>query len=582
MNHVLGSDRVLIGASDVNAGVMEVNAGVMRLLTLCHAPRSIHAHAAHVAGATGTSIGQAEVVLEALRQEGLLRPISIGGGTRRGEPRPARITACGIPTADRPDVLRRALRDASSHVAATDGRVRCFVFDGSRNPVNGAASRRVVQEGAGDPHAAPVGVTYIGRDETVAIARVLAKEVGGAPVLRPAFASGSAGSQRNLLLSLTAGQAALMVDDDIRWTTWQSEHHQTGVVVAGHTDLRDHRFFASRAEALGAITEQQTNLFGIHEAFLGAGLGDMVGADTDVSQACGHVLALLDTAPDAAVRVTMTGLVGDSGFYCPFLQLFAEGSAKHAMWGSREVFVHALSSREVYRIANQVVVTHDTACMAGCLAVSNNELVPPFMWIGRNEDGVFGAALGAADPHALFAHLPWGVVHDSGREPAWPDGPPRSATQTRISEVLLGVISGLAGVRVLSGTGGMKRLVATLRDLGSASIGDFRTCLRELILHSRGRDLAKLQTVLATDPGAPEHWRVAAELYVATSIASLATPEFCCPHEFRRAGRSIEDDFRECQQYVAELGDLFEVWPHVWKCCQRLGTDEILGRARSL
>jgi hypothetical protein len=581
--HLLGADRALICSHELDAAALDVNAAVTQLLGLCRGARTIDEHAAHIHRITGGSLEQIREALGALRQTGLLRAINVRPVERARSTRKTTIMAVGIPSADRPHLLRRAIEDARVHTATEGRRVRCFVLDGSHRTESQHES-----EGARGPtrdqRNERLNVIHIRRHEATAIAHWLAKQLGDASPLwlAAALATGSAGSQRNLLLLLTAGQNALMVDDDIRWTIWQSALHRPGVVLGGHTDLRERRYFASRAAAVAAIEECRASLFAIHEEWLGSRLADIVDEQTDLSDACGHVLTLIKAVPTPCVRVTMTGLAGDSGFYCPYLQLLEEGPAKLALASSRDVFELALSSREVHRIATQVVITHDTACMAGCLAVSNMDLVPPFMWLGRNEDGVFGASLGAAYPNTLFGHVPWGIVHDSDRESAWPAGPAASALRSRLADVMLGIIRRASTARPASfPDSGMTRLARAFRDIGSLRLDEFRLFVRDIVLEARARQLAKLQTIIDNDPYCPEYWRRTVAAYISDSVASLATPDFFCPHEFRRPSQLLDDGFRECQRFISEFAHVLELWPNLWEHCRKLGPDELIHQARS-
>ncbi len=191
----------------------------------------------------------------------------------------------------------------------------------------------------------------------------------------------------------------------------------------GHDDLRRVEFFDSRVRALAfARAGGAVDVLASHQAVLGRGLHGLcrqAGADLETRFACGHLTRVLRDRRPLRVRLTFSGLAGDAGVHCPHGLLFARGQLRNRFGREPALLETALASREIVRVADRVIVTHDSACMTYCAGLANDELLSPFMPKGRNEDGVFGALLSYADATALSAHLPHGVIHDSIRPSAY-------------------------------------------------------------------------------------------------------------------------------------------------------------------
>ncbi len=491
----------------------------------------------------------------------------MGGDSRRSTP----ISAIGIPTADRPDIIGTAIADALDHVGRRGSPVRTFVLDGSRSADHQQQTRHRVESKSGGR------VAYVGPSQRAAGVARLARAGFSREMLESAVGRGSIGSQRNLLLLLGAGRGVLMTDDDVRWTTWRPPTYEPGLRLAGHSEPRAHRFFGTREEAVEGCDQQTADLdlLTLHEHLLGRAVGDLLDDQTDFSSACPHLLALLDDSRPLVVRVTMAGLAGDSGTYCPYLRLFADGEVRATLSRSQEAFDLALSSREIQRVASRTTVTHDPRCMAGCMAVDNTDLLPPFMWHGSNEDGLFGVMLAASDRSALFGHLACGVVHDSDRPSARDAGPILSATQTRLADLLL-VIARRASQRAIpdirTGLASLGRLCCEATDQPP---GEFQGFARDVLLDARGRQLLRLSHI-AEDQTYPPYWREAATRFRDECLDSMKDVSFFCPVEFKRANETTDGCLARVQSAIRRFGELLQTWPDLWDSARQIGTDGLL------
>ena len=305
-----------------------------------------------------------------------------------------------------PRIARTQLRALAAPAAHPDR--RRFAARGHRAANRGAASAI----GRATAHV----VEYAGPEEAAALrARLSAADVPDA-TLRFALKPGTTGANRNLAVLLSRGEHILLLDDDILCTPWTLHDAAPGVAVGGDEDLRTFDFFESRHDAVAAGRPSAVGLLDGHAELLGARLSNLAaGAEPiDLTTASADLLAGIDTGRGDRVRATFPGLAGDSGTSCPHLLLFASGALKSRLHDPA-AFAIALGSREVTRIAGRHVVTRLPNCMAGCMGLANDGVIPPFLSEGRNSDGLFGVMFHFADPTALFGHLRYGVVHDSAR-----------------------------------------------------------------------------------------------------------------------------------------------------------------------
>src|SRR5690349_20603533 len=147
------------------------------------------------------------------------------------------------------------------------------------------------------------------------------------------------------------------------------------------------------------------------------------------------------------------------------------------------------------------------------MGVSNQALVPPFLPNGGNEDGVFGLLMGAAVPTALFGHLSIGIHHDSARPPEYAGLTMKSARDSRLSDVLIGIVrqsvsEGLPG----NPESRLVRIGERLMEMAAMPAGELEAGVTDMTMQIR-RDGLEAAEQAADEPDCPEYWPAALGLY---------------------------------------------------------------------
>jgi len=440
------------------------------------------------------------------------------------------------------------------------------VVDGSQEPRNQIDTKRAVSAiAAATGHHAE----YVGPGEA---AEFRAKLASTAPAAR-LLSLGSAGANRNLLLLLTAGENILAIDDDVLCETWTPGGQGDSLAVTGHRQARIiTRFFPTRTAAFDAAHRHPANLLAAHEQLLGRELAVLIGGSphADLSEACSHVRTGLLKNQPLNVTATFSGIAGDAGTYCPYRLLFAPVPLRDQLCADGATFATAMASREVIRIAASAIVTHDCSCMATCMGLSNRTVLPPFPPRGRNEDGVFGIMLAASRPSTLFGHIPVGVLHDSARPSRRLANRIVSATESRLSDLLISVVRlcpSTTGQEPGAWTLSMSRVLA---GLGSMTRGALVDLVTDLTLEERRREMAHTDEA-ASDPRCPDFWRAALTEYRAQLASSISRPDFPLPCEFHDAGGG-RSGFQALQTFLASFGELAEGWTALWETARTMNT----------
>jgi hypothetical protein len=486
---------------------------------------------------------------------------------------PPPITTVGLITAGRPASARRALHSLVHHCEIHGRRPRFLVIDGSKEPADQAATSSAVSDAAA---ASGHHLEYVGPKEAQEFCTNLAVPTEIETLLSP----GSSGANRNLLLLMTAGEHVVTVDDDVVCESWAADGRDDGLALMGHQqELFEIAFFSNRATAFDTVARTAADLFAAHEALLGRSLPALIAGSlrsADLTGGCAHLRSALEEGRPLVVRATFAGLAGDAGVYCPYRLLFSAGPLRRLLLESPLTFETAMTSREAARIVRTNVVTHDCGCMAPCMGVANREVVPPFMPIGRNEDGVFGAMLAAFDAATLFGHVPVGVLHDSNRPSERPTGPILSATASRLSDLIISVVIRSRFFRTSTGDGWLREMGQRFIELAELGSRDLAAFVTETTVKERGLELAQIAEVIGGG-NCPEHWRDALTRYRDQLGASLATEAFFLPSEFHGFG-TVEKGFLALQAFMLSFGRLVACWPDLWSAARTVNLNT--GRLR--
>lgn len=543
-----------------NLVVHELGPVVGAALGRCQGVRSLHDHIAH-AWTTGLSPSPTAVAdaVDSLVAYGLLRPLAAASQDEHtGHRSRGSLDTVAIITANRPLALSKALAHLRNNRPHP---FKVIVIDGS-GP-------------AGDTTTAGLGavkdsssVTYIDASAAARLRDGLASAGIPRAVVDFGLSPGGIGSGRNLALFLTAGRPLLMQDDDVVARLWTNDKAEDGLSLGGHTDERAWGFFESRSEVHASIRNVGGDILAAHDAALGLSLDELIrqSEHVDYEHACAHMVAALHSAENRTLRVTFAGLAGDAARYCSHGPLFLAGPTRQQLWDNEAQFARAISSREVTVIARRLTVTHDPACVGYCMGVDNTRLVPPFMPVGRNEDGVWGATLAYVDPHALYGHLPVGIRHDSARPSRYHE-PMASARQSRAADFLLFVVTRMAPATFATNPAArLRRLGRLFEEAGALPESDFKALVAEAKIGMMAQVLTQAEAV-ASDPACPQHWRQATEEYRRAFRESVVRPEYFLPIEF--ANDSL-DGFQRMQQFVADFGAFLTWWPEIWDAGQSM------------
>ena len=472
------------------------------------------------------------------------------------------ISTIGVTTADRPQLLERCLWSLTRQLSAHRTRARLIVVDASKNSRNESLGRATVSS---IRRATDHAISFIGRKEKLGLRQAL-RAFCDDSLLELAFQPGASGN-RNIILLLSSGEHVLFVDDDVVCDVWRPRSFRRAIALGGHIEQRSIAFYARRENVCEGLVPARVSLLDAHETVLGRTVRSLITSQSlavDTQRACGHLRKAARGLQPARVRLTFTGIAGDAGVTYPDRLLFSTGTWKAVLAGSRKSFDTAFKSREVCKVGNRYIVMHEFACMTGCLGFSNTSIAPPFLPVGRNEDGLFGATVSAIDLEVVACHLPYAVVHASARSPRLSGRRFPSAMETRFADLLISLIrSWVPGIRANDSRRRLIRVGEWLQHLAMLRKPDFVGVTSLATLRARQMELTLIESALADRDAYPTYWQRDLRSYQTMLLKNAGKARFQLPLEFHDA-RTIGAGYDELREFVRRAGELYVAWPTLW------------------
>lgn len=478
------------------------------------------------------------------------------------------ISTIGFVTCNRPHALSRSVESAIDNTIR-NGRDPEFVVMDDSDDRNGEWNKEAIQALT---DAAYVDLLYAGRAEKEEYARLLTSRSLASPeVVRfalfdPEGCNHTIGANRNALLLDTAGCLILSLDDDVMCQTLNSPTPGAGVRLSSR-HWQDFWFYPDRESALHEAQFVERDILAAHEAFLGRGIGDVIcdqQAEIDGAD-IGAQLLRSKISGNGKILVTMPGIVGDSGMAYSWPFLTARGETHCRLNASESSFRSALASKEVLKVSDRPTFDVSGLCMTTIIGLDNRDLLPPFMPVYRNEDGIFGAILAKCFDEEYSVHLPWAALHDAetGRD-YWPTSaffPPH------ICDVLPTCIDAHAKPVSRSRVRRLESLGQYLSDLGALPFPEFEQLMRVFALQQLSRLIVKLENALQEHLDAPGYWTEGVKQTIEVFQKAISNPASA---EGSDGIKKQDDHQRLSQRLVRQYGELLCAWPALVDCAKDL------------
>jgi hypothetical protein len=559
----VGEECVVFGVDPPCVVVLSCHS--RQVLQGCVGAKTLDAHRRHilVAGALEdpSRIGPS---LRELVAQGLLRRLdmcnlaALSSSTKHFVPGNLTI---GIPTADRPRALKRCLSSLLLHLERFGEAPQVLIVDGSKQASNEHANRQVVRD---FKKKTMIPITFIGTLEITEISGFVISRGFDPAVVRFALSGGFTGANRNVITLSTVGRKLLMVDDDVLVHPWCSDSADSGLAVYGHDPQEEVNVYSAYASAVAELRQADRSLTRAHEEVLGQTMQELASRhfpNVQLGSACPHLLDAIYSGVETSVGMSFSGIAGDSGSSCSYRTLLSSAPLQRLIEWHPELLPVALASRSIKRGVPRLTINHDTYCMTYCTGFDNRTFMPPFMPAGRNQDGVMGHIMKYCFPDAVSAHLPLGILHDSGRGNFEPCEIPR--VRARLCDYLIHLV---VQARAVHGPVGAEHRLINLgrvsNQVATAGGQAFKDYLLQAVLEG-----SLLQSRRAF-PGGHGMGATACkdelgQMYRASFIEAARNKSFWFPEELDAGLSDVDQAEKFLRRFLRDFGSLLVCWPEM-------------------
>jgi hypothetical protein len=474
-----------------------------------------------------------------------------------------------IPTSGNAQMVERAVRSFSKNMEHFGRKCSVLISDDSHDERRRSSCRQRVVALASETGCS---LFYAGIEEKRAFAQHLLRdsdippEVVDFALFGSSASSCKTGANRNAILLQTVGSKVLSVDDDTVCDPRVAPESSGDVVFTGHSATSAIWCFRDSVTALDFGVPAIVDVIGRHEECLGRGIGQLLleipfeERLVSAEGMCDHLLSSLFSGK-GTICATYHGSRGDSGCNSDFGLITNRAAAIRERIGSLgPEYDVCVSSRQIARQSLRTAIAHaECGSLSMGMGLDNASPLPPFMPIGRNQDGVFSALLGRVSDHQYVAHLPFTLAHIPYE--------PRSYAANRDSGVRLSDIVSHCLSTWNPNPGSHALLERTmqvgryLREIGSLPAGEFDGLINILMCTRVAHMIGAVDAILLAPGDLSPEWADDLERRRRVLRHAPDDPDFFVPTDVDAA--SGEERRRATQQLVASFGDVATWWPAI-------------------
>ena len=525
----------------------------------------------------GRQLDQTKRRLEELAQRGFLVTAQSLLEACRADPAPLPpIASIGITTRNRGGVLRRGLISHFENRRRYERSTGYVIIDDATDSESETRTRaellRLRRE-------FDVPIRYAGRAQRRRFAATLAVEAAVPADLVEFALAGlppcplTTGAARNSLLLATAGDRFVMVDDDSVCRLAPCPARQQGMALNSRRDPTEFWFFANPQTTLTQTAFVESDFLGLHETLLGRGVGECLPQAEDFASLDLHAAGPAFDARlrlwGGRVRASMAGVLGDSGIGSTGY-LFVDAASQKRLTRSEADYLAAVGSRQVLRSVRRTTISEGTSCIAVNLGLDNRSLLPPFLPVQRNSDGLFARTLRLCFRDGYLGYLPWVVWHDPERprqqdlEEYW-----RHVRRLRTADWVIHLLQASGAPYDGSGdAASLRRLGEQFEDWGSLDGADFEELLRQQVWRSVGSVFSSQSNSDA--PAAGEEFYARYRRKYADILRERVTErDYLLPSDLQQVGGQ-EEVYALGREIIRRFGELLQAWPEVYSAAVRL------------
>lgn len=484
----------------------------------------------------------------------------------RSESKLNMISVIGIPTCDRPKSFKRCIESYINNFIQYDRMPHIIIIDDSRSINNIKQNKRLLYN-VKDKY--PGEIYYLDRKARTEYALMLSQKININPDIIYFALMGelknkrTVGGCRNTLLLLTRDQITVQTDDDTICQVAQPPTIHSSLELTSKPSPYEFWFFKTFDDASELVNFQDINFLEIHERMIGKHLPDVVASFEEkgnylkTDSLSSSFLSKLNM-DNPRIRLTQLGPIGDSCLLNNLYRLFLEANSLQRLLYPKEEYPNNLITRLVIRSVTHSTISDFNNCIGMNIALDNRVLLPPFMPIGWNQDGIFGSLLNSCFSNSFIGHLPFVIPHLPPNVKAQSyQSVYASLVTIRSNDLLMEVIQSKKSWS--SGKDPMENLFKLglyIKELGGLSRHDFIESLRYIYVNLIRQRIQQAEQSLETHT-LEDYWANEVFKYIKTLQKGVMNSNY-----FLKQEKSFIE-MESFQKTMSRFGDLLIEWPKI-------------------
>jgi hypothetical protein len=496
------------------------------------------------------------------------------------------IQNIGIPTRNRGDLLIHCIKALLEQTQLNNRICTLHIIDDSESHTNSDRHRGIVKQLCKNNNS---DLFWTDRQHRYSLVRRIAKNNEAPPDIAAFALLGDprcdlrTGSSRNTLLALSAGEPSLQIDDDVICRMIPSPWKEDGIALASESECRQYEFYKNNERIeLDQSDRIKEDFFSLHETMLGKHPAELIRDEpkVNIDKLGGRLLDKLGK-PDTRIVTSCLGSWGDSGMYRHWQRLGLEGDSFQRLVRNKSLYQDYLCTRKLLRTPAQTTIGDSPFCMAMNIGLDTSRLLPPFMPVQRNQDGIFGQLLYLCFKQACRGYSPHAIVHDPPNRAARVDlSFALSVGPLRTPDVLQAILWSLSQWPFGGDPAKNLFIVGTyLTDLGNLPLSQFKGKVRELCWQLIRNQMSFLHRCLDERFNAPGYWQADVKHVLANFHELMKQEDLCIPCDLPGSVTERLELFREL---VGKFGQVLIHWPAMWEAAVNLNKNPEMSKQASM
>lgn len=271
------------------------------------------------------------------------------------------------------------------------------------------------------------------------------------------------------------------------------------------------------------------------------------------------------------VAAAVGGVYGDHGMGSTKGILTLTGKLRRHLLADPDRYKEARATREVARRSAGYAIGPGLQLMGMDFGFDNRRLLPPFLPVLRDEDGLWAVTQRAVNPDGYLGYLPIAVLHDPGLRTGSAEQLREYAPRT--TDVLKLLMNAYApDIRYRTARERMKALGSALFRIAVLPIPELEELIRTLWIQRWSDNLEHMDELLLVYGRNPQLWAEDLEAFFEAVQQYAEDPAFTSPYDLEiEHGR--DEAGRLFVKILRRFGMLLEAWPEIWNAVERLQSE---------